>query len=62
MADASFARGVVTGHSAKLAELGLKVQTLEGKLVVAESDASDAKALALLVQDKVFQSGQRECR
>ena len=61
MADASFARGVVTGHSAKLAELGLKVQTLEGKLVVAESDASGAKALALLVQEKVFQSGQREC-
>jgi hypothetical protein len=58
VADASFARGVVTGHSAKLAELGLKVQTLEGKLVVAESDASDAKSLALLVQDKVFQSGQ----
>jgi hypothetical protein len=49
---------LATGHSAKVADLELKVQSLEVRLVVAESDSLDAKALSLLVQDEVIQSGQ----
>jgi chromosome segregation ATPase len=45
LADASFARGLATGHSAKVVDLELKIQSLEVRLVVAESDSSDAKAL-----------------
>jgi hypothetical protein len=58
LADASFARGLATGHSAKVVDLELKIQSLEVRLVVAKSDLPDAKALSLLVQDEVFQSGQ----
>jgi hypothetical protein len=57
VADASLARGLATGHSVKIAELERQVEYLQGKLVVAEGDTSDAKALALLVQDEVFESG-----
>ena len=42
----------------KIAEMNLKIQDLEGKLVMAESDTLDVRSLALLVQDKIFQSGQ----
>jgi hypothetical protein len=58
VADASFARRLATGHGVKISELEFKVKTLEGKLELAQAESSDAKALALIVQDEVFEAGQ----
>jgi hypothetical protein len=57
-AAANLARGLATGHSSKLSEMNLKIRELETKLVATESDAADARALSLLVQDEIFQAGE----